>query len=73
MNLALVNRSKSSQSSFKQGETKMQTTKNRPVKIKTSEKRDDSLPSRKTRKSTQEAKLETLRRKTIRNLKQGKI
>lgn len=33
--------------------------------------RDVSLPSRKTRKSTQAAKLETLRRKTIRSEKYG--
>lgn len=42
----------------------MQTTKNRPVKISRNFE---------THKSTQQAKLETLRRKTIRNLKQGKI
>lgn len=44
----------------------MQTTKNRPVKINRSGNYE-------TYKSTQQAKLETLRRKTIRNLKQGKI
>lgn len=43
----------------------MQTTKNRPAKIKTGKFE--------TKKSTQQAKLETLRRKTIRNLKRGKI
>lgn len=44
----------------------MQTTKNRPAKTIRTGKYE-------THKSTQEAKLETLRRKTIRNLKQGKI
>lgn len=46
--------------------------KNRPVKSRNYEThRDVSLPSRKTRKSTQAAKLETLRRKTIRSEKYG--
>lgn len=48
-------------------QTKTVSKKYRPVKIKTSEKNYE------TYKSTSAAKLETLRRKTIRNLKQGKI
>lgn len=44
--------------------------KTRPVKTNNYEThRDVSLPSRRTRKSSREAKLETLRRKTIRQEK----
>lgn len=45
-------------------QTKTVSKKNRPVK---------SSRNFETYKSTSAAKLETLRRKTIRNLKQGKI